>query len=152
MFNSLSKISLARRTFQSSFTRPAPLLATAQTTPSMMFMQQKFFSTLNDRNQSGMKPREFDYEFSQKIDNGRFPHNYHSYMKVLGSEYDTNSEQHIENTERMNEICNDLQDAVESTMKISAVEEAKLKKRGKFDARERIRKLLDRGSPFLALG
>ena len=37
-------------------------------------------------------------------------------------------------------------------MKISPVEEAKLKKRGKFDARERIRKLLDRGSPFLALG
>jgi len=37
-------------------------------------------------------------------------------------------------------------------MNISKVEEDKLLKRGKFSARDRIRKLLDRGSPFLVLG
>lgn len=46
----------------------------------------------------------------------------------------------------------DLQENVGWSMKISPTEEGKLVKRGKFDARDRIRKLLDRGSPFLALG
>lgn len=37
-------------------------------------------------------------------------------------------------------------------MQITEVEQGKLAKRKKFDARERIRRILDRGSPWLALG
>ena len=37
-------------------------------------------------------------------------------------------------------------------MQLTREEEAKILKRKKMDARERIRKLLDRGSPWLALG
>jgi len=37
-------------------------------------------------------------------------------------------------------------------MQLTALEEDKLVKRKKFDARNRIRKLLDRGSPWLAIG
>ena len=50
------------------------------------------FSTLEDRNHSGLKPNEFDYYFESKIDHGHYPHDYMSYMKVLGQDYDTNSE------------------------------------------------------------
>lgn len=86
------------------------------------------------------------------MDNGRWPHKYHSFMKVLGEDYDTSSPQHLENLEKMNSLNMDLQENVGWSMKISPTEEGKLVKRGKFDARDRIRKLLDRGSPFLALG
>ena len=34
----------------------------------------------------------FDYEFESKIDHGNFPHNFHSYMRVLDEEVDKNSE------------------------------------------------------------
>jgi len=52
----------------------------------------------------------------------------------------------------MTQLNHELVDNVESTMNITAEEDAKLLKRGKFGARERIRRLLDRGSPFMALG
>jgi len=73
-------------------------------------------------------------------------------MKVLGDDYDTNSVQHIENQELMQQLNIELMENVEQSMLLTAEEEAKLVKRGKFDARTRIRKLLDRGSPFMALG
>jgi len=73
-------------------------------------------------------------------------------MKILGETYDTSSPQHLENLEQMNQLNMELRENVEHTMQISAHETAKLVKRGKYDARERIRRLLDRGSPFLALG
>ncbi len=110
------------------------------------------FTTLNDRDHSGLKPNEFDYYFESKIDHGAFPHDYMSYMKVLGQDYDTNSEQHLANLEQMNNLNLDLMDNVQGTMQITPEEEKKLIKRGKFDARERIRRILDRGSPWLALG
>ena len=99
-----------------------------------------------------MKPREFDYYFESKINHGKFPHNYQPYMKVLGDHYDTNSQQHIENLEEMNMLNIELMENVEKTMRISREEQAKLIKRGKYAARDRIRRLLDRGSPFLAVG
>ena len=46
----------------------------------------------------------------------------------------------------------ELMENVEQTMQLSREEEAKLLKRKKMDARERVRRLLDRGSPWLALG
>ena len=54
----------------------------------------KSFSAEKQRNMTGMQPREFDYFFESKIDHGNFPHNYTSFMKVLGEDYDTNSAQH----------------------------------------------------------
>jgi len=99
-----------------------------------------------------MRPREFDYFFEQRINHGKFPHNYQSFMKILGEDYDTNSEQHLANLEAMKQLNYELQENVEQTMQITPEEVAKLKKRDKFDARDRIRKLLDRGSPWLALG
>ena len=73
-------------------------------------------------------------------------------MKVLGEDYDTRSTQHMDNMEQMNLLNLELMENVEQTMQLSREEEAKLLKRKKMDARERIRKLLDRGSPWLALG
>ena len=73
-------------------------------------------------------------------------------MKILGEDYDVNSEQHLENLERMNQLNIELVECVDQTMQLTEAEEEKLLKRGKVDARNRIRKLLDRGSPFLALG
>lgn len=73
-------------------------------------------------------------------------------MKILGQDYDTRSEQHLDNLEQMNMLNMELRENVEQTMQLSREEEAKLIKRKKMDARERIRKLLDRGSPWLALG
>ena len=73
-------------------------------------------------------------------------------MKILGEDYDVNSEQHHENLERMNQLNIELVECVDQTMQLTEAEEEKLLKRGKVDARNRIRKLLDRGSPFLALG
>lgn len=52
----------------------------------------------------------------------------------------------------MNILNMELRENVEQTMQLTREEEAKLIKRKKMDARERIRKLLDRGSPWLALG
>jgi len=46
----------------------------------------------------------------------------------------------------------ELRENVEQTMQLTRVEEDKLVKRKKYDARNRIRKLLDRGSPWLAIG
>ena len=99
-----------------------------------------------------MQPREFDYYFESKIDHGHFPHQYQSFMKVLGQDYNVHSEQHLENVEQMNQLNLELRENVDQTMVISKVEEDKLAKRGKFGARDRIRKLLDKGSPWLALG
>ena len=52
----------------------------------------------------------------------------------------------------MNMLNMELRENVEQTMQLSREEEAKLAKRKKFDARSRVRKILDRGSPWLALG
>ena len=46
----------------------------------------------------------------------------------------------------------ELRENVEQTMQLTREEEAKLLKRNKYDARNRVRKLLDKGSPWLALG
>ena len=52
----------------------------------------------------------------------------------------------------MTQLNLDLMENVESTMTVSQIEQQKLEKRDKFDARERIRRLLDAGSPWLAIG
>lgn len=120
--------------------------------PVMAAQVQLNFSQQVKRNTSGIKRPDFDYERDSQVDNGRWPHKYHSFMKVLGEDYDTSSAQHLENLEKMNQLNHELSENVGWSMKISAAEELKLVKRGKFNARDRIRKLLDRGSPFLALG
>ena len=58
----------------------------------------------------------------------------------------------MDNMEQMNMLNLELMENVEQTMQLSREEEAKLLKRKKMDARERVRRLLDRGSPWLALG
>lgn len=124
----------------------SPLLA------AQMQMSSASFSVKMNKNTSGIKRPTFDYYSDSKLERGNFPHKYHSFMKVLGEDYDTSSPQHLENLEKMKQINMDLMENVSWTMKISKEEELKLIKRGKFDARDRIRKLIDRGSPFLALG
>ena len=110
------------------------------------------FTVRMPRNTSGMTQREWNYDFESKIDRGGFPHQYQSFMKVLGQDYDTSSAQHIENLESMQRLNLELMERVDETMQISKEEELKLIKRSKSGARDRIRKLLDRGSPFLAMG
>ena len=46
----------------------------------------------------------------------------------------------------------ELRENVEQTMQLTREEEQKLLKRKKLDARQRVRKILDKGSPWLALG
>lgn len=57
-----------------------------------------------------------------KIDHGKFPHNYQSYMKVLGEHYDTNSQQHMENLDQMKMLNIELEENVEKTMRIDKKE------------------------------
>lgn len=110
------------------------------------------FAAQKNRSHSGLAPLEFDYYFESKIDHGKFPHNFSSWMKILGQDYDTQSEQHLSNLEQMNALNIELMENVDSAMAISPQQEAKLKKTQKNDARQRIRMLLDRGSPFLPVG
>jgi len=128
------------------------LLAAASTSNPTSLFPCRSFAHHRGRNNSGIQARDFDYNFESKMDNGRFPYNLHSYMKILGDTYDTSSPQHLENLEQMNALNMELRENVEQTMQISPTEDAKLIKRKKFDARDRIRKLLDRGSPWLAIG
>ena len=114
--------------------------------------QSRSFTTQKPRNTTGLTQHEYDYYFDSKIDKGGFPYKHKSLMKVLGEDYDTKSEQHLENLEQMTKLNIQLIEAVDQTMHIDKKEEDKLAKRGKFSARDRIRKLLDKGSPFLALG
>jgi len=73
-------------------------------------------------------------------------------MKILGKDYDTRSQQHMDNQQEIQMLNMELSENVEQSMQLTREEEGKLVKRKKFDARDRIRKLLDRGSPWLALG
>ena len=116
---------------------------------SLVDFQQRFSTK---RNQSGLQGYEFDYNFERKIDHGNFPHNYQSYMKVLGHDYDVNSPQHLENLEQMQALNIDLVENVEDTMRTPEKELEKIKKRGKITPKGRVRKLLDRGSPWLTIG
>ena len=131
-----------------------PLAAAASMPRNVMFQTQftSFGATNKSRDSSGLYSAEFDYDFASKIDHGNFPHNYHSFMKVLGADYDTTSQAHQENLMEMTQLNLDLMENVESTMTVSQIEQQKLEKRDKFDARERIRRLLDAGSPWLAIG
>ena len=52
----------------------------------------------------------------------------------------------------MNMLNLELRENVEQTMQLTREEEQKLLKRKKLDARQRVRKILDKGSPWLALG
>lgn len=58
----------------------------------------------------------------------------------------------MDNLQEMQMLNMELSENVEQSMQLTREEEGKLVKRKKFDARDRIRKLLDRGSPWLALG
>ena len=63
---------------------------------------------------TGLLDREFDYlGHDHKTDRGNFPHNYASYMKVLGADYDTKSAEHINNQAKSEELNRELFDAVE---------------------------------------
>jgi 3-methylcrotonyl-CoA carboxylase beta subunit len=58
----------------------------------------------------------------------------------------------MDNQQEIQMLNMELSENVEQSMQLTREEEGKLVKRKKFDARDRIRKLLDRGSPWLALG
>lgn len=58
----------------------------------------------------------------------------------------------MDNLQEMQMLNMELSENVDQSMQLTREEEGKLVKRKKFDARDRIRKLLDRGSPWLALG
>ena len=69
--------------------------AAASTSRPQFFMVPKTrqeFSHFARKNKSGLQPPEFDYYFESKINRGNFPDSFQSYMKVLGTEYDTQSE------------------------------------------------------------
>ena len=58
--------------------------------------QRRQFSVAS--HESGLLEYEFDYlGFDHKVDKGNWPHNYYSYMKVLGKDYDTKAENHVKN-------------------------------------------------------
>ena len=73
-------------------------------------------------------------------------------MKTLGEDYDVNSKQHRENKLAMNRLTLDLEDRIEEVMNIAPDVDARLKKKEKWSAKERVHNLLDRGSPFLSIG
>ena len=103
--------------------------------------------------ESGLLEYEFDYlGFDHKVNKGNWPHPYASYMKVLGKDYDLKSELHNTNKAAMDEYNRELFDIVEQTMYLPQKEEDKIERRGKTSSRDRIRALMDRGSPFLAIG
>ena len=121
-----------------------PLLAASTTNP--MMMASRPFAIAHDGH-------DRHYRLKTKMDEEmNFPHKYASFMRVLGSEYDVNSEDHIQNFNKMQQYIVNLEEATQETMNISRREKKKLEQRDKFDARTRIRKLLDRGSPFMAIG
>ena len=113
---------------------------------------QQFGSHFEKRNKSGLQPPEFDYYFESRINRGNFPQSFNSYMKVLGADYDTNSEQHIKNAEAYQMLNLELEEKVEDCMVIPRAKHAALDAKGKDPAHRRIRKLLDRGSPWLSVG
>ena len=78
----LQKQSMLKRPM-TSFTRPY-LAATSLTNYQLRLA--------TGRTQSGLQGYEFDYNFESKIDHGKFPNKLHSYMKVLGKDYDVKSE------------------------------------------------------------
>ena len=91
---SLSKL----LTRQSSVQARTTCLAASQLSthrPSLATQQMwgvRGFTAQKQRNHSGMAPYEFDYSFERQVDKGNFPHEFRSYMKVIGHDYDTNSE------------------------------------------------------------
>lgn len=114
------------------------LFASASATQnSLLFAAQKPVTQFNfssgTRSTSGMKPRKFDYEFESKIDNREYGHNHFSFMKVLGEDYDTSSQQHQENLELMEEMNRELTDKVEQAMLINSKQREKLKKDNKLE-------------------
>ena len=97
-------------------------------------LQQRQFAKAS--HESGLLEREFDYlQFDHKVDKGNWPHPYFSYMKVIGEEYNTRSEDHLNNLAQMEELSRELWDAVEQTMHLTTPEEEKLARNHKNDPR-----------------
>ena len=73
---------------QKKAARFSPMVQISTAAPTSVFrcISQK------PRNNSGLQEHEFDYYFESKIDNGRYPHRYQSFMKILGEDYDTRSQ------------------------------------------------------------
>jgi len=64
----------------------------------MTAFNTRSFSRIDHTSESGLLESRFDYlGYAHKVDTGNFPHDYMSYMKVLGEDYDTKSTQHLEN-------------------------------------------------------
>ena len=118
---------------------------------SACFFQQRGFAFKADH--TGMhREKNFDYSFESKlIHKERWQHNYRSFMKTLGEDYDIKSEQHTENMLQMNRLNLELQDRIEEVMNITQDVEKKIHKKNKKTAKERVHGLLDAGSPFLSI-
>ena len=82
---------------QNNAARFSPMLRMSASAPSNMIRDIH----LKARNNSGLVEQEFDYYFESKVDQGRYPHQYSSFMKILGEDYDTRSQQHMDNLEQM---------------------------------------------------
>ena len=74
-------------------------------------------------------------------------------MPVLSSQLNARSAEFRANAERMQGLVHDLREKV-ATVSLGGDDEARAKhlKRGKLLPRERVRTLLDPGSPFLEIG
>ena len=75
---------------QNNAARFSPMLRMSAAAPTNMIRD----ITLKTRNSSGLREQEFDYYFESKVDQGRYPHQYQNFMKILGEDYDTRSQQH----------------------------------------------------------
>jgi len=63
-----------------------------RTIASVSAFNQRAFSRVNHESESGLLESRFDYlGWQHKVDQGNFPHEYLSYMKVIGEDYDTKS-------------------------------------------------------------
>ena len=94
---------------QNNAARFSPMLRMSAAAPTLMYRN----NTLKARNSSGLREQEFDYYFESKVDQGRYPHQYQSFMKILGEDYDTRSQQHSDNNEQMKMLNMELRENVE---------------------------------------
>jgi 3-methylcrotonyl-CoA carboxylase beta subunit len=73
-------------------------------------------------------------------------------MKVIGEDYDTKSQEHLDNIDAMEQLNRDLDHLIDETHHIQPRELEKMQKKGKFAPMDRIERMVDKGSPFLEIG
>jgi 3-methylcrotonyl-CoA carboxylase beta subunit len=115
--------------------------------------QHLVFSQANRRNFAWHTGKDhFDAQFEQRLDRGNFPHDHINYTRVLDEEVDSTSEEYLSNYDAMQNLNIELEERMSQAMLISMKEQAKLTERNKNTPRQRISKIIDRGSPFLEIG